>query len=69
MHAHLTAVFAGAVPLRWAMEDYDDDGDIDLVLHFDTQSCVDLHGLTRGFHWAELTAENYSGELLGTRTE
>jgi hypothetical protein len=29
--------FAGASPLRWAQEDVDSDGDIDLILHFETQ--------------------------------
>jgi hypothetical protein len=29
-------VFAGASPLRWAGEDVDHDGDIDLIFHFKT---------------------------------
>jgi len=32
-----TVLFAGAAPLRWALEDVDDDGDIDLLFHFRTQ--------------------------------
>ena len=32
-----TVLFAGASPVRWAMEDVDADGDMDLVLHFKTQ--------------------------------
>jgi len=30
-------VFAGAQPLRWAMEDVNDDGDMDMILHFSVQ--------------------------------
>ncbi len=33
----VTVVFAGAVPLRWAMEDVDSDGDLDLIFHFKIQ--------------------------------
>jgi hypothetical protein len=29
--------FAGASPLRWTMEDVDEDGDMDLLFHFKTQ--------------------------------
>jgi hypothetical protein len=32
-----TILFAGATPVRWTMEDVDDDGDLDLLLHFKTQ--------------------------------
>ena len=32
-----TVLFAGAAPLRWTLEDVDDDGDIDLLFHFRTQ--------------------------------
>jgi hypothetical protein len=32
-----TVVFAGASPLRWAMEDVDGDGDLDLLFHFKGQ--------------------------------
>lgn len=33
-----TVSFAGAAPLRWAMEDVDSDGDVDMVLHFSTRA-------------------------------
>jgi hypothetical protein len=33
----VTVVFAGASPLRWAVEDVDGDGFLDLVLHYRTQ--------------------------------
>lgn len=35
-----TVVFAGASPLRWSMEDVDNDGDGDLVLHFETGDLI-----------------------------
>ncbi len=58
----VTVVFADAYPLRWAWEDYDGDGDIDIVLYFKTQECnlpthpgshqVFLEGYTTGgFHF------------------
>jgi hypothetical protein len=30
-----TVEFAGALAVQWAMEDVDDDGDLDMILHFD----------------------------------
>jgi ELWxxDGT repeat protein len=33
----VTVTFAGASPLRWAMEDIDSDGDTDIVFYFKTQ--------------------------------
>ena len=33
----VTVLFAGAAPLRWAREDVDYDGDLDLVFHFKTR--------------------------------
>lgn len=49
-----TVVFAGAMPVHWAIEDVDHDGDMDMILHFRTQEtaieCSDsearLDGLT-----------------------
>lgn len=32
-----TVDFAGAVPVRWTMEDVDSDGDADMLFHFNTQ--------------------------------
>jgi len=37
--------FAGATPLRWALEDVDHDGDQDLMLHFAMQD-LELEGAT-----------------------
>ena len=32
-----TVLFAGAEPVRWTMEDVDEDGDMDMLFHFKTQ--------------------------------
>lgn len=32
-----TVEFAGATPLRWAIEDVDYDGDMDMIFHFKTR--------------------------------
>jgi hypothetical protein len=37
-----SVLFAGAEPVRWKLEDVDDDGDDDLMFHFRTQDLVDL---------------------------
>jgi hypothetical protein len=37
-----TVEFAGATPVRWKLEDVDDDGDDDMIFHFKTQELVDL---------------------------
>jgi len=34
--------FAGASPVRWALEDVDEDGNMDMILHFRTQELTDL---------------------------
>ena len=49
----VTVLFAGAAPLRWAMEDVDHDGDLDLIFHFKTQ---------------ELDLDEYSTEATLTGT-
>lgn len=46
----------GEAPLRWAVEDVDDDGDLDLILHFKTQAT----GIAAGDTEATLT-----GALIG----
>jgi len=48
-----TALFAGAEPVRWKLEDVDDDGDDDLMFHFRTQE-LDLDQYSTE---ATLTAE------------
>lgn len=53
-------VFAGANPLRGKLEDVDNDGDLDLILHFKTQS---LH-LTSTDTEAILTGQLYNGTLI-----
>jgi len=37
-----SVVFAGAKPVRWTLEDVDDDGAPDMLFHFKTQDLVDL---------------------------
>jgi len=48
-----TVLFADASPLRWALEDVDDDGDVDLLFHFKTQEL-------------ELTGDSTEAALTGT---
>jgi hypothetical protein len=58
-----TVVFAGASPLRWALEDVDDDGDLDIVFHFKTQE-LDLDESSTE---ATLTGQTDSGDdISGT---
>ena len=60
-----TVVFAGATPVRWAMEDVDDDGDLDLVLHFKTEE-LDLDVNSKE---AVLTGVTFGGvPIQGTDT-
>jgi hypothetical protein len=56
-----TVEFAGAAPLRWAWEDVDGDGDVDLLLHFKTQEL----NLDENSTEATLTG-NLKSELGGT---
>ena len=56
-----TIDFAGAAPLRWAMEDVDGDGDTDMIFHFKTQELVDL---TASSTSATLTGSTYGGEAI-----
>jgi hypothetical protein len=61
----VTVVFAGAVPLRWAMEDVDYDGDLDLIFHFKTQEL----DLDENSTEATLTGETFDGiPIEGTDT-
>ena len=60
-----TVSFAGADPVRWTMEDVDDDGDEDLLLHFKTQE-LDLNESSTD---ATLTGFTYGGTTIwGTDT-
>jgi len=52
-----TVQFAGAFPLRWAMEDVAGDGDEDLLLHFKTQDLA----LNQNSTEATLTGETTGG--------
>jgi hypothetical protein len=60
-----TVLFAGAAPLRWAMEDVDYDGDLDLIFHFKTQEL----GLDMSSTEATLTGQTFDGiPIEGTDT-
>jgi hypothetical protein len=59
----VTCVFAGADPVRWKMEDVDNDGDHDLLLHFKTQEL----NLTTESTEATLEGETNDGiQVVGT---
>jgi len=52
-----------AAPVHYALEDVDDDGDIDMILHFKTQET----GITVGDTKATLTGETVDGrQFFGT---
>jgi hypothetical protein len=55
-----TIRFTGAVPAHMAYEDVDTDGDLDLLLHFNTQ---ELH-LTSQSYEAMIIGQTYGGQLL-----
>lgn len=56
---------AAVPPLRWAQEDVDFDGDMDLILHFDAPEC----GFTATDTEGVLTAATYGGrEVVGSDT-
>jgi len=60
-----TVEFAGATPLRWTLEDVDNDGDLDMLFHFDTQTLQ----LNENSTEATLTGETVGGqEFTGTDT-
>ena len=52
-----TVEFAGASPLRWAIEDVDGDGDMDMVFHFKTPEL----GLDESSTDATLSGEDQDG--------
>ena len=54
---------AEAAAAQWALEDVDDDGDVDMILHFRTQET----GIVAGTTEAILTGETIEGEnIIGT---
>jgi hypothetical protein len=58
-----TCVFAGAYPLRWKMEDVDDDGDYDMLFHFMTRELDLIKTSTE----ANLVGETiYGDQITGT---
>jgi hypothetical protein len=60
-----TVLFADASPVKWTMEDVNQDGDMDLLLHFRTQEL----NLTQDSTEATLTGETMDGTPIeGTDT-
>ena len=55
-----TVEFAGAKPVRWKLEDVDEDGDPDMLFHFKTQDLVDLD--------ENSTEATLTATLIGTMT-
>lgn len=55
-----TVEFAGAAPVRWALEDVDGDDDQDMVLHFKTQEL----NLDEDSTEADLTGNTTDGESI-----
>ena len=61
-----TIVFLDATPVNWAMDDVDDDGDSDMILHFKTQELdfdllIDEGG---EYPYAYLTGETNDGQPI-----
>jgi hypothetical protein len=60
-----TVLFADVEPVRWKMEDVDDDGDMDMLFHFKTQEL----NLDENSTEATLTGDTTDGkQILGTDT-
>ena len=57
----VTVSFEGASPIRWAVEDVDGDGDLDLILRFKTQEV----GLVGSDTEATLTGMTFDGIPIG----
>ncbi len=68
-----TVEFAGAEPVRWKLDDVDDDGDEDILFHFKTQDLLkgeeNLGGLDEDSKEATLTCKTNSGEVIAGTDE
>jgi len=66
-----TVEFAGAKPVRWKLEDVDEDGDLDMLFHFKTQDLLkdenNPEGLDENSTEATLTA-TLVGTMASTMT-
>ena len=60
-----TIEFAGASPVRWKLEDVDDDGDDDMMFHFNTEEL----NLDQDSTVATLTAHQLLTEVIVTGTD
>ena len=57
-----TVQLEGVDPVKWAMDDVDEDGDLDLILHFSTRDLagiLDINSID-----ATLSGETYDGEAF-----
>lgn len=60
-----TVFFSDATPVRWTMEDVDNDGELDMLFHFKTESLT----LDENSHEATLTGDTTDGlHVRGTDT-
>jgi len=57
-----TVLFHGVSPLRWAWEDVDGDGDIDMIFHFDFQELVEARMTISGDY--TLTSNTQGGDPI-----
>ncbi len=62
-----TVTFAGAAPVRWKLEDVDDDGDVDMLFHFRTHDLKLDESITKAAEAAESTETTL--RLTGNRTD
>jgi len=60
-----TVEFAGASPVKWKLEDVDDDGDEDMMFHFNTEEL----NLNQDSTVATLTAHQLLTEVIVTGTD
>ena len=64
-----TVTFAGAAPVRWKLEDVDDDGDVDMLFHFRTHDLKLDESITKAAGAAESTETTLRLRLTGNRTD